>query len=145
MTYLIVNVQDISFSLGPEVLCVCVHGEVCLFAHTLQENRVPVLVVQKATQHSRGRDAAESSFAVICRGETGWSLSPGSFESCPSTALSTEFLRFPHINPTVHTCTPQNPLQESSTGSPQISEPGFSSKNTHPHFAKGNVMVLGHQ
>lgn len=38
LTHLIVNVQGISLTLGLEVLCVLVHSEVGLLAHTLQEN-----------------------------------------------------------------------------------------------------------
>lgn len=99
LTHLIVDVQDICLTLGSEVLRVRVHSEVRLLAHPLQENRVPVLVIQKATQYGRGRDAAESGFAVICRGrEAGWSLSLGSFESCPSTALNTRYPMFPQTN-----------------------------------------------
>ena len=52
-TYLIVHLQGVPFSLGAEVLCVGVHREVDLLVEALDEDRVPVLVVQKAAQRDR--------------------------------------------------------------------------------------------
>ena len=43
-----------------------VHREVHLLAHPLDEDRVPVLVIQEAAQGGRGQAAAEPRFAVIC-------------------------------------------------------------------------------
>lgn len=49
-THLIVNVEGIGLTLGAEMLRVLVHGEVHLLADPLDEDRVPVLVVQQAAQ-----------------------------------------------------------------------------------------------
>lgn len=77
-THLIIDVQGVRLALGTEVLRVLVHGEVHLLAHPLQEDGVPVLVVQEAAQGGRGWAAAEPRFAVICEGDrkTGWCLCP---------------------------------------------------------------------
>lgn len=77
-THLIVNVQGIRLALGAEVLCVPVHSEIHMFANSLQEDGVPVLVVQQAPQGGRGGAAAETRFAVICKGnrKKRWHLYP---------------------------------------------------------------------
>lgn len=49
-THLIINVQGICLTLGPEVLRVFVHSEVHLLAHPLDEDPVPVLIIQEAAQ-----------------------------------------------------------------------------------------------
>lgn len=46
-----------------------VHGEVHELASSLQEDGVPMLVIQEAPQRGRGRAAAGTRLAVICEQE----------------------------------------------------------------------------
>ena len=64
-TYLIVHLQGVPLSLGAEVLCVGVHREVDLLVEALDEDRVPVLVVQEAAQSDRHAPTAGPQPCVV--------------------------------------------------------------------------------
>ena len=63
--HLIVHLQGVPLSLGAEVLCVGVHREVDLLVEALDEDRVPVLVVQEAAQSDRHAPTAGPQPCVV--------------------------------------------------------------------------------
>lgn len=69
-SYLVVNLQRVSVPFGPEVLRVSVQGEVDLLVKSLDEHRVPVLVIEQAAQCDHHTAAARPDPGVIWQAET---------------------------------------------------------------------------
>lgn len=65
--HLIVELQGVLLTLGLEVLCVVIYGEVHLAAEALNQDGVPVVVVQQAAQGHRQMGASSMGLGLICR------------------------------------------------------------------------------
>lgn len=68
--HLIVQIKVVKLSVGPEVLCVSVQGEVDVAAIALDHHRVPVVVIQQASCGHGGvaQDGAILVTSCCCRG-----------------------------------------------------------------------------
>lgn len=65
-THLIIYLQCVLLAWTAEMLCVSVHGEVDVFVKALNLNRVPVVVIQQASQHEWGWPTARLELSIIC-------------------------------------------------------------------------------
>lgn len=64
-TNLIVDLQRVSLPFGLEVLCVVVHRQVDLLVEALDDDRVPVLIIQQTADRDSDAAAAEPQPRIV--------------------------------------------------------------------------------